>query len=69
MDKYIRVLNAIDDNWAIREAKVAPEDLSTQLQKVENWCKQYCNGEWVNVCSLFYFKEDKDVTLFSLRWS
>lgn len=67
MEKYIRVLNAIDDNWKVCNANV-PAD-TDHIQEVEKWCEKYCHGEWVNVYSKFYLKEDKDVTFFILRWA
>ena len=37
--------------------------------EVFKWCKANCQGEFVMFGGKYYFKQDSDATMFSLRWS
>ena len=41
-------------------------------ENLAEWCDKNCVGKWVRVCNPiydnFYFAEEQDVTMFTLRW-
>lgn len=78
-------LRAIEENWIqvdilraeknedLDEKQKAEQKSSfrgaDRSQEIFEWCKKSCQAEWVMAGGRFYFKEDKDATMFSLRWA
>lgn len=55
------LLQAINGNWTkIRGSIPTPE--------TTEWCKTNLKDEYCHVRESWYFKSDKDATMFSLRW-
>lgn len=59
---------------------ISPRWASDELSKVRDWCaemfgpggrnKKYrWRYGWTDTKSTFYFKDEKDATLFTIRWS
>ena len=41
---------------------------SSDTTEICEWCKKSCHGHWTMFGGQFYFKNESDATLFSLRW-
>jgi hypothetical protein len=37
--------------------------------EVRDWCEEHFGDDWIYSWFTFYFKYEKDATLFALRWS
>jgi hypothetical protein len=35
---------------------------------VKEWCVENLTGEWTHMGYVFFIKEEKDMTLFTLKW-
>jgi hypothetical protein len=35
---------------------------------VRDWCEEYFGDNWIYSWNTFYFKFEKDATLFAMRW-
>jgi len=43
-------------------------DNSAEAVEIVEWCCDYCKGRWDMNAGIFYFEDDKDAMLFTLRW-
>jgi hypothetical protein len=37
--------------------------------EIRDWCEEHFGNDWIYNWNVYYFKYERDATLFSLRWT
>jgi hypothetical protein len=77
-DTLIR-FQAIEENWPMHNyifdttKTISHQDswslVDPNAPAIFEWCDKNCKSKWVQFGGKFYFKEEKDLTWFLMRWS
>lgn len=49
-------------------ARIVTVDGRIVYDTVKEWCVENLTGEWTHMGYVFFIKEEKDMTLFTLKW-
>ena len=66
MDKHILAQVLIDSGW--KEVVVDPW-VHRSAQIIEAWCNEFVQGQHIKTDNRWVFKDEKDATIFALRWA
>lgn len=48
--------------------KITIKNTSRHYQ-IQEWLKKYCEGKWCQLNDSYLFENEKDATIFNLRWT
>ena len=71
-------MRALDEGWT----KISYDELDTDSirnysswvahdpnsKMILEWCEKTCSNEWAEFAGKFFFKDEQDAIMFSLKW-